>query len=175
MGSDTEDDDAARRSARLSSVPLFKGVKSSYPDWARRFVATCEQRNCVDAPEIDALTNLPSDPKEEAKDDVVKKKNEIALKQNKMAMALLNTALVGDAMGVFITKTYSTLYPHGIACLVWKGLKKRYQPDGINLTLDFNKELQEVSMARHSAQGIPPWDCECLMTLLLPVLSLSLR
>jgi hypothetical protein len=63
-------------------------------------------------------------------------------------MALLNTVLVGDAMGVFITKTYSTLYPHGIACLVWKGLRKQYQPDGINLTLDFSKELQEVSMAR---------------------------
>jgi hypothetical protein len=66
MGSDTEDDDAGRPSARLSSVPLFKGVKSSFPDWARRFVATCEQRNCADAPEIDALTNLPSDPKEES-------------------------------------------------------------------------------------------------------------
>jgi hypothetical protein len=102
MGSDTEDDDAARPSARLSSVPLFQGVKSSYPDWARRFVATCEQRNCADALEIDSLTNLPS--KEESKDSDVKKNNEIASKQNKMAMALLNTALVGDAMGVFITK-----------------------------------------------------------------------
>jgi hypothetical protein len=55
------------------SLPMFKGVKKSYPDWARRFVATCQQRNCADAPELDSLTKLPSDPKEESKDSDAKK------------------------------------------------------------------------------------------------------
>jgi hypothetical protein len=39
------------------------------------------------------------------------------------------------------------------ALCVWCG-KKRYQRDGINLTLDFNKELQEVSMARFDDPNI---------------------
>jgi hypothetical protein len=55
--------------------------------------------------------------------------NEIAQKQNKMAMALLNAVLAGDAMSVFVTKTYSNMYPHVVQCLVRIGLRK-----DINLT-----------------------------------------
>jgi hypothetical protein len=65
-----------------------------------------------------------------------------------MAMSLLNTALVGDALGIFITKTYTTAYPRGVARNVWKGLTKRYQLDGINLTLNFNKELNSINVSR---------------------------
>jgi hypothetical protein len=56
----------------------------------------------------------------------------------------LNTALVGDTLGIFHNKDLYNEYPGGIACMVWKGLKKRY----INLTLDFNKELNAISMTR---------------------------
>jgi hypothetical protein len=49
--------------------------------------------------------------------------NILALKENRMPMSLLNTALVGDALGLFITKTYTNEYPHGTAWMAWKGFK----------------------------------------------------
>jgi hypothetical protein len=146
MASDTEADDTDRPSARLSSVSLFKGVKSKFPDWSRRFVAACEQKNCADA--LDAAFVLPVDPKVKTTDVDKQNAREAAIRENKMAMSLLNTALVGDALGIFITKTCTTAYPRGVTRNVWKGLTKRYQPDGINLTLDFNKELNSINMSR---------------------------
>jgi hypothetical protein len=108
MASDMEADDIDRPSARLSSVPLFKGVKSAFPDWSRRFLAACEQKNCADA--LDAAFVLPVDPKVKITDVDKQKAREAAIKENIMAMSLLNTALVGDALGIFITKTYTTAY-----------------------------------------------------------------
>jgi hypothetical protein len=146
MPSDMEANDNDRSSARPSSVHLFKGVKSTFPDWSRRFVAACEQKNCADA--LDAAFVLPADSKAKTTDVDKQKAREAAIKENKMAMSLLNTALVGDALGIFITKTYTTAYPRGVARYVWKGLTKRYQPDGISFTLDFNKELNSINMSR---------------------------
>jgi hypothetical protein len=98
MASDTETDDMDRSSARLSSVPLFKGEKLKFPDWARRLAAVCEQKHCADALEMD----LPVDPKTEATEEADRTKHQLAIKENNMAMALLNTAMVGDAMGIFV-------------------------------------------------------------------------
>jgi hypothetical protein len=98
MTSDTETDDMDRSSARLSSVPLFKGEKLKFPDWARRFAAVCEQKHCADALQMDLISRLPVNPKTEATEEADRKKHQLASKENNMAMALLNTALVGDAM-----------------------------------------------------------------------------
>jgi hypothetical protein len=157
-----DDDDMDRSSALLTSVPLFKGVKTKFPDWSRRFVAICEQKNCADALDMELTLRLPTDPKIPITDDDEQEIQEKALKENRMAMSLLNTALVGDALGIFITKTYTEEYPRGIACMVWKGLTKRYQPDGINLTLDFNKELNAVSMTREADPNIMIDELEAL-------------
>jgi hypothetical protein len=62
-------DDVDRSSVRLSSVPLFQGVKAKFPDWSRRFVAICEQKNCADALEVDMEGRLPVDPKVTSTDD----------------------------------------------------------------------------------------------------------
>jgi hypothetical protein len=123
MASDIETDDMGR-SSRLSSVPLFKGEKLKFPDWARRFAAVCEQKHCADALEMDLISRLPVNPKIEATEEADRKKHNLAIKESDMAMALLNTALVGDAMGIFVTKTYTTMYTRGVACLVWKGLEE---------------------------------------------------
>jgi hypothetical protein len=73
-----------------------------------------------------------------------------------------------------VTKTYTTKYPRGVACHVWKGLKKRYQPDGINLTLEFNKELNSVTMSKDEDPNVMIDKLEALSarynTLGLPVL-----
>jgi hypothetical protein len=99
----TDADDIDPPSARFSSVPPFKGEKSSYPDWVQR------NEEALDA---DAIARLSTDPKVESTDDALKNKNAISLKQNKTATALLNTAW-GDAMGIFDTKTYTANYPRG--------------------------------------------------------------
>jgi hypothetical protein len=99
-----DDDDMDRSSARLSSVPLFKGVKTKFPGWSRRFIAICEQKNCTDALDMELTLCLPTDPKIPSTEDDEQEIQEKALKENRMAMSLLNTALVGDALGIFIYK-----------------------------------------------------------------------
>jgi hypothetical protein len=72
-------------------------VKAKFPDW---FVAICEQKNCADTLEVDMEGRLPVDPKIPSTDDAEYAMNFLALKENRMAMSLLNTALVGDALGI---------------------------------------------------------------------------
>jgi hypothetical protein len=98
-------------------------------------ITAVEQKNCANALEVDMEGRLPVDPKVPSTDDAEYVMNTQALKENRMAMSLLNTALVGDALGIFIKK-------------------KRYQPDGINLTLDFNKELNAISMTREADPNV---------------------
>jgi hypothetical protein len=65
-------------------------------------------------------------------------------------------------------------YPGGVFCFVWKGLKKRYQPDGINLTHEFNKDLNFITMSRDEDPNVMLDKLEALSarynTLGLPVL-----
>jgi hypothetical protein len=57
--------------------------------------------------EKEIYKRLPADPKVPTSEDAEHFINERALKENRMAMSMLNTALVGDALGIFITKTYT--------------------------------------------------------------------
>jgi hypothetical protein len=109
-----------RSSARLSSVPLFQGVRTKFPDWLRRFVAFCEQKNCAEALDMELTLRLPTDPKTPSADAGGQDIHEKALETNQMAMSLLNTALVGDALSIFITK----LVPRNILgeSPVWYGM-----------------------------------------------------
>jgi hypothetical protein len=50
---------------------LFKGVKSKYTDWSRRFVAAPEHKNCADALDVSFL--LQAHPKVETTDKVFQK------------------------------------------------------------------------------------------------------
>jgi hypothetical protein len=111
---------------------------------------------------MELILRLPTDPKMTSTDDDEQEIHEKALKEHRMANVVTKPALVGDALGIFITKTYTEEYPRGIACLVWKGLTKRYQPDGINLTLDLNKELNAISMTREADPNIMIDDLEAL-------------
>jgi hypothetical protein len=77
-----------------------------------------------------------------------------AVKKNKDAMAVLNTSLVGDSMGIYISKSYSTAWPRGVTWKVWLALNQRFQPQGINMWIEFNNELNKISMGRRSDPGL---------------------
>jgi hypothetical protein len=32
-----------------SSIPVFRGEKSKFPDWSRRIVAVCDRQDCAEA------------------------------------------------------------------------------------------------------------------------------
>jgi hypothetical protein len=109
---------------------------------------------------MELTLRLPTDPKIPSTDDDEQEIHEKALKENWMAMTLLNTALVGDALGIFITKTYTEEYPRGIACMVWKVW--RNDINRMESISDFNKELNAISMTREADPNIMIDELEAL-------------
>jgi hypothetical protein len=89
MTSNMEVDDNDRSSARLSSIPLFKVVKSKFPDWSRRFVAACEQKKCADA--LDAAFVLPVDPNVKTTDVDKQKAREAASRKRSLKLGHVST------------------------------------------------------------------------------------
>jgi hypothetical protein len=75
----------------------------------------------VDTLESDIHDTLPADPKVPSSNDAEDRVNELALKENRMAMSLLNTTWELLVITRFITETFTQEYRRGFGWLVWKG------------------------------------------------------
>jgi hypothetical protein len=106
------------------TIPPFRGDKAQYPNWLRIFTSACYLHDCAEAlnpSHADALPPLPDSA-------VLTEAETKAVKESTIAMHLLNTALDGDAMGMFIIDFYTPENPLGVAWRVMIALSKRYNP-----------------------------------------------
>jgi hypothetical protein len=146
----------------LVAIPIFKGDKSSYPSWLRRFASACKVQDCAYALEPSHADALPS-----RTDSTLTEAETKAVKENSAAMRLLIIALEGDVLGMFIVNSYTTEYPLGVAWKVMTALDNRYNPYGIerplsatergpnriDIAINFTKEMDSVSMNRREHPG----------------------
>jgi hypothetical protein len=142
--------ESERLDARLTTIPLFKGDEAKYPNWLRVFMSACDRQNCVEALRSTHAAALPANPNAGNLTDPQK----LAVKKNKDAVNLLNTALQGDTMGLFITKTYTDAYPLGVAWRVMEGLRIRFNPKGIDTSVNYQNEMAAVSMRQKENPGL---------------------
>jgi hypothetical protein len=104
-------DDEGTSDARLNTVPVFKGVKTLYPDWKRTFESVADFRGCADALLESHAAKMPERFDTVLTSDDPGKAKKKAVTVNKAAMAMLNIGLKGKAMGLLVTGSYTPAWP----------------------------------------------------------------
>jgi hypothetical protein len=135
------------------NIPLFRGDEAHYPNWLRIFTSACYLHDCAEALQPSHADVLPS-----LADSAVWTEAETkAVTKNAIAMQLLNTALEGDVMGMFIIDSYTPVYPLGVAWKVMIALSKRYnRVNGISKLdnmVNLIKEIDAITMRRRENPG----------------------
>jgi hypothetical protein len=135
------------------TIPLFRGDEAHYPNWLRVFTSACYLHDCAEALQPSHADVLPP-----LADSAVWTEAETkAVTNNAIAMHLLNTALEGDVMGMFITDSYTPEYPLGVAWKVTMALSKRYNPvngtSKLDHTVNLIQELDAITMRRRENPG----------------------
>lgn len=134
--------------SKLNTVKVFRGNKKDYPSWLRAFRAICDLRGCAEALEKNHDGKMPDKSTTAVGDDDAGNAQKLAIKQNKTAMAMLSCALQGDAMTNVLSKCETPNWPHGLACKVMETLEKRFNPDGIDKSVNLMNDLAAVRMAK---------------------------
>jgi hypothetical protein len=139
-------------SARANSIPIFRGEKKKYLSWRRSIHIIADAKDCCDALDADVAASLPTSSKEEVKDD--QKAKIKARKQNKDAMALLTLSLKGAQCENIIQKCCTKDWPNGIAWRVMKVLEERFNPSGIDKSVNLTNELAAITMGEKEDPAI---------------------
>jgi hypothetical protein len=146
-------DDEGTSDARLNTVPVFKGVKTLYPDWKRKFESVADFRGCADALLELHEAKMPARFDAVLASDDPGKAQKKAMTVNKAAMAMLNIGLNGKAMGLLITGSYTPDWPRGRAWVVMAALERRFSPHSFTKMVNFTSEVAAVSMKAKEALG----------------------
>jgi hypothetical protein len=139
--------------AKFNVIPIFKGAKKDYIEWYRSFMAIADMKDCAEALSVKHAAVLPDSLDSKLGNDAAGKAADRAIKQNKVAMALLNVALKGEAMGNVILKSQSTEWPHGLAYKVMEALELRFNPSGIDKTVELDNKLAAIAMKKKDDPG----------------------
>jgi hypothetical protein len=135
--------------ARLNTVPVFKGVKTLYPDWEWMFKLVADFGGCADALLESHAEKMPARFDSVITSDNPGKAQKKAVMINKAAMAMLNIGLKGKAMGLLITGSYTPAWPRGQAWAVMSALERRFSPRGLTKAVNFTSELAAVRRPRN--------------------------
>jgi hypothetical protein len=132
------------------TIPLFRGDEAHYPNWLRIFTSACYLHDCAEALQPSHADVMPP----LADSAVLTEAETKAVTKNAIAMHLLNTALEGDVMGMFIIDSYTPEYPLGVAWKVMIALSKRFNPDSkLDKMVNFIKEIDAITMKRREDPG----------------------
>ena len=126
-------------------LPTFSGADKDYSIFWARFQAYAEIKGFGDA--LARTTSaLPNDPKILSTVDEDKKKEEKAMKMNKLAVASFTMAFTTGALMDYVDHSKTDKYPGGIAYKIVNRLKKKYRPGDRIASVEAEKELMKLKM-----------------------------
>ena len=130
-------------------LPKFNGERKDFVTWWMRFQAyaavvgftqSIQKTRDGDLPLLEAQTLDSS--------DAVRKKQEKALKSNRIAMANLTMAFTSEQLIGYYYKAITSGWPTGQAYKVVGALFNKYSPQDLVSKIELRREMNAVSMKR---------------------------
>ena len=141
-------DDDKLTSAKVT-LPKFNGKQEGFMTWWMRFRAYAAVVGFTQSIGDGQDPDLPRTENEElSSNETIKKKQEKALKCNRVAMASFTMAFTAEQLIGLCYKAMTTEWPTGLASLVVRFLKKKYNPEDIVTKIELRRELNAVTMGR---------------------------
>ena len=134
-------------SSKSLTVPQFSGKEDKYEFWLYKLKAVAVAKDFIDALDKDRC-GLPDDPStvDQETDTDKKKKLEQAIKNNKMAMAMITMSFDTADLFEYIENSKTDEYPEGKAHEVLSGMQKHYRPSDRIANVEAETELMKLKM-----------------------------
>lgn len=136
-----------------TSVPLpkFSGKSCEWVRYWQKFEAFAKVNKFKRSVTKTLDTELPSREDKLSNDDLIKKKQEMAIERNDVAILFLTLSLQLESDLAMIEKSKTEAWPDGLAQSVVVVLPKKYYPDDIMTGVEFATELSNVNMGEQDS------------------------
>ena len=131
------------------NLPKFNGKQEGFMTWWMRFRAYAAVVGFSQSIGDSKDPSLPENEDDELSEDAsMKKKQEKALKCNRVAMASFTIAFTAEQLIGLCYKAMSTEWPSGQAYMVVQYLQKKFNPEDIVTKIEIRRELNAVTMGK---------------------------